>query len=273
MDIRKRGTTASFDFMPYLLQGVNCSSWLLYGFHRGIMSLIANFVNNCLGLSIVIVTLVAFRCYVTEARVRRRFNLAVSSSMALTGLLGGLSFTILPANDCADTFCWYRFVVIVCNCVLFVGPVLALGLSFRTRSVEFLPLSLGLGTLSSALPWTIYGFCINDPTAYGPNLLGLVLCMCQIMGYLIIRLRGPPDARDCVGNLALADASTHKRCETCVCSGCRDVDVSDVSTCTGSDAGGQAALSVLDDSLNEGADGAVGFKQAAKVDELLSAVV
>jgi len=65
----------------------------------------------------------------------------------------------------------------------YVGQVI------RTKSVEFMPLSVSLGSLISSSTWTAYGLYVGDLWITWPNVVGIAVCLfalgiyCSYSGY------------------------------------------------------------------------------------------
>jgi hypothetical protein len=53
----------------------------------------------------------------------------------------------------------------------------------RTRSVEFMPLGLSLGTLGCAASWSVFAIYVGDATILIPNILGVALALAQLALY------------------------------------------------------------------------------------------
>ena len=58
-----------------------------------------------------------------------------------------------------------------------------MGTVIRTRSVEFMPLGLSVGTLACASAWTVYAVYVGDATILVPNALGVLLALAQLALY------------------------------------------------------------------------------------------
>ena len=58
-----------------------------------------------------------------------------------------------------------------------------MGTVIRTRSVEFMPLPLSLGTFACAGAWTAYAIYVADATILVPNVLGVALALAQLALY------------------------------------------------------------------------------------------
>jgi hypothetical protein len=55
-----------------------------------------------------------------------------------------------------------------------------MGTVVRTKSVEFMPLSLSVGTLLCAASWSVYAIYVGDATILVPNILGVLLAIVQL---------------------------------------------------------------------------------------------
>jgi solute carrier family 50 protein (sugar transporter) len=55
-----------------------------------------------------------------------------------------------------------------------------MGTVVRTKSVEYMPLSLSVCTLLCALSWSVYAIYVGDATILVPNILGVLLAIVQL---------------------------------------------------------------------------------------------
>jgi solute carrier family 50 protein (sugar transporter) len=73
----------------------------------------------------------------------------------------------------------------ILNTIMYGSPLNVMALVIRTKSVEFMPLSLTLGTLFCSATWGLYGIWIGDINIYLPNIAGIALGLVQVVLYSV----------------------------------------------------------------------------------------
>ena len=71
----------------------------------------------------------------------------------------------------------------VLNILMYAGPLTIMSTVIRTKSIEYMPLALTLGTTFCSTAWLGYGFCVSDVAILIPNAGGAFLSLCQIVLY------------------------------------------------------------------------------------------
>jgi hypothetical protein len=66
---------------------------------------------------------------------------------------------------------------------MYSSPLAVMSTVVRTRSVEFMPLGLSLGTLGCAASWSVFAIYVGDATILIPNILGVALALAQLALY------------------------------------------------------------------------------------------
>jgi hypothetical protein len=179
--IIREKSTCQYSFVPYLGMWVNTAAFVNYCVHRG--GMLSCFIANGLGLALSSFSLLVFGMY-ANPEVRRQFVLSVGS----TGLLGValVSYSHCSGMDCSVASwgkCWWGAVAFTANIVMFIGPCLIFAHVWRTKSVQFLPLSVAFSTFFCSVPWLLYGLCYGDLTIIVPNIIGICLSLLQMIVY------------------------------------------------------------------------------------------
>jgi hypothetical protein len=78
---------------------------------------------------------------------------------------------------------------LVVNIIMYAGPIAGIQEALAAQSTEFLPLSLGVSTLTCSLPWTLFGFAIWNPNVFIPNACGIVFGTVQIIIFAYLARR------------------------------------------------------------------------------------
>ena len=71
----------------------------------------------------------------------------------------------------------------VFNVLMYGGPLTIISTVVKTRSVEYMPLALTVGTSFCSFTWLWYGFVVGDWYVIIPNGGGAILCVCQVALY------------------------------------------------------------------------------------------
>ena len=173
-----RRSTEEFSGVPYVVAAVQCFAWTVYCILTP--GRLSPGVTNGIGVAVEGAYSAVFMRYVDagpkRAAFARTLALACSCSVAATGflLLG------VPARRQAATV---GLVADVLNVIMYSAPLGVMGTVVRTRSVEFMPFNLSLGTLGSAACWSAYAIYVGDATILVPNGMGVALALAQLALY------------------------------------------------------------------------------------------
>jgi hypothetical protein len=74
----------------------------------------------------------------------------------------------------------YSLFLLAVNLVMYSGPLAGIKRALEAKSVEFLPLSLGLSTIVCASPWLVFGLAIWNINFWVPNLFGVTCGTIQV---------------------------------------------------------------------------------------------
>eukprot|EP00928_Gymnodinium_smaydae_P015901 TRINITY_DN15911_c0_g1_i1.p1 TRINITY_DN15911_c0_g1~~TRINITY_DN15911_c0_g1_i1.p1 ORF type:complete len:352 (-),score=39.79 TRINITY_DN15911_c0_g1_i1:334-1389(-) len=188
--IYQRGETGEYSFTPYLTMFLNASAWVNYCPHFGLSDMISNFVANFLGAWLAMVSLAMFG-YFAQGEVKQSFVKIVGSVLLVHFV--AIAATWFTNMDCSArppvmSSCWWSPVTIFLNCIMYVGPCSILKRVWDTKSVEFMPLSISVGSFLCSLPWMIVGFCNRDPAGWFPSVLGIILSTVQLFLYTYVKV-------------------------------------------------------------------------------------
>lgn len=180
--------------MPYLGHWINTAAQVIYAYHRGIVNMLMGLVANGLGLMLATISLLVFGLYAADPEVWRRFSFAMGATLSATVVGAALThFTSMDCSSVPSPRCWWAAVVLVANIAMYVSPCLIFRHVWRTKSAEFMPLSVAFGGLFCSVTWMVYGICLQDPAVYGPNLLGVLLSLLQLLLYMYISCMHPSE--------------------------------------------------------------------------------
>lgn len=188
-------STGNYSFVLFLLLVCNTFCWCVFALRRGIDLLFEPFIVNSYGLCINVAALTIFRCNITDAETRRKFDTRVPATVLLLLVLA-VCLYFDPSDACREEpgsiECWWGKLTLIVNCLLFGGPISDLKKAWKTQSVEFLPLGPLIAGLLASCDCTIYFICVSDINGLIPNVVGVVMSAGQIMfyGYIVRKYPG-----------------------------------------------------------------------------------
>ncbi|CAO2836595.1 unnamed protein product [Amaranthus hypochondriacus] len=182
--IYKRKSSQGYKSLPYAVALFSAMMLLYYGSLKPNGLFIITI--NSFGCFIEILYLVIFLIYAPKEtksftlKLILLFNLGVCSLvMLLTTLLskGSTRITIVGWINAAINLC------------VFAAPLSVMRQVIRTKSVEFMPISLSIALTFNATMWFFYGFFLKDYFIAGPNILGFVFGVVQVVLYILYKYR------------------------------------------------------------------------------------
>ncbi|XP_068661874.1 bidirectional sugar transporter SWEET4-like [Aristolochia californica] len=178
--IWKKRSVEQFSPVPYLATLLNCMLWCVYGLplvHPHSMLVIT--INGS-GLLIELFYVLLFLLYSSGKKRMRTFLIFVIEVV----------FVVAVAIFVLTVFHTYekRSLVVGCLCVFFgtmmyVAPLSVMKLVIRTKSVEYMPLSLSLASFANGICWTTYALIRFDLFITIPNSLGTMFAIVQLILY------------------------------------------------------------------------------------------
>ncbi|KAL8121417.1 hypothetical protein AgCh_018227 [Apium graveolens] len=156
--------------------------WIYYAFLKKNAILLISV--NSVGIVIETVYILIFLFYASKQARKETMKVLVFLNVVLYGVIFG------------GTTLWFeghhRVLIVGWICVtfsisVFAAPLYIVFQVVRTRSVEFMPLSLSFFLTLSATVWFAYGLLLKDPCVALPNVLGFILGVLQMLLYAIYR--------------------------------------------------------------------------------------
>ncbi|KAF6162670.1 hypothetical protein GIB67_013284 [Kingdonia uniflora] len=207
--VYKKKSTEGFQSVPYLVALFSAMLWLYYAFLKPNGSMLITI--NAIGCTIESIYIIMYLIYAPRgAKVLLIFNVGVFGAILLFTFLlaeGELRVTIV-GWICSG------FAVSV-----FAAPLGIMRLVIRTKSVEFMPLSLSFTLTLCAIMWFFYGVLMKDYYIALPNILGFAFGIGQMILYIIYKdgkngivsdLKLPEIVLDVLHNDAKIEPSTNK---------------------------------------------------------------
>ncbi|KAI0513765.1 hypothetical protein KFK09_009795 [Dendrobium nobile] len=176
--IWKKKSVDEFSVIPYVATLLNCMLWMLYGLPIVHPNSTLVLTINCAGAAIEI-------CYVILYLV---FSNGPKRFKAVLLFLGDLVFVGVVAIIVLIVFHTHerRSLVVGILCVIFciimyLAPLSVMKMVIKTKSVEYMPLSLSVASFLNGLCWTIYALIRFDLYITIPNVLGLLFSITQLV--------------------------------------------------------------------------------------------
>ncbi|GBG78857.1 hypothetical protein CBR_g28082 [Chara braunii] len=187
--IIKKKSTEKFSSLPYITTVLSSAIWALYA-----SPMLANtfqmFTITSLSVIVQAIYVAIFFTYARDSALKGAFINLAAAALIFMGVLG-LGQFYEPASDRAAAV---GLVGDVLGVASFAAPLSVLGLVIRTKSAEFLPITLILYMGANGLMWLLYAITIKDIYVFLPNMLGVSLSIGQIILYIMYRSPLPEDA-------------------------------------------------------------------------------
>lgn len=209
IQIVKEGSVGEFSVFPYVVQICNCALWVIYALadkgnpFTGDGKMLWPFTCNAVG---VVIAGFAYTLYFFYCNSSERKSVMTFSWPAFAAILGFAVYVFMQtgegrewtAEKVAGNLC------LVVNIVMYMGPLAGLQQALASRSTRYLPLSLGVTTLTCSLPWFLFGLGVSNYTIWFPNACGLVFGVVQISTFMWLTHYASPkdDANFHVSSLA-----------------------------------------------------------------------
>lgn len=172
--------TREFDDTVYVTTMAQCSLWVIYAMVTPgrLQPLVTNICGTVAAISYVGV----FFWYHEK---RKRWLLLGKLSLAILVVSAVVVIAILvnQYHGRSDAELFLGLVCDIVNVIMYGAPFLVLRLVIRTRSVEFMPLGITLGTFAAGLMWSCYAFWVGDIWVGLPNHAGVVFGLVQLSLY------------------------------------------------------------------------------------------
>ncbi|XP_071709359.1 bidirectional sugar transporter N3-like [Rutidosis leptorrhynchoides] len=175
IEIYKRKSTMGFQSLPYVVSLFSALLWLFYALINGSNTFLLISINT-FGTIIESIYIIIFLVYATPDAKKKTFT---ALTIVMVFFFAIFLVTLLWVNEHVrvQVVGWICVVVSVC---VFAAPLSIVLQVVRTKSVEFMPLSLSCFLTLSAIMWFGYGMYIEDRCVMVPNILGFVLGVCQM---------------------------------------------------------------------------------------------
>ncbi|KAM0016680.1 putative SWEET sugar transporter [Helianthus debilis subsp. tardiflorus] len=175
IEICKRKSTMGFQSLPYVVSLLSALLWLFYAFIKGGDTFLLISINT-LGIVIESLYIIIFLMYATPHAKKQTIK-GLSGVMMLCLVVSLGTFFSLQGPTRVLVVGWICVGISVC---VFAAPLTIVFEVVRTKSVEFMPLSLSFFLTLSATAWFAYGMALKDICVTVPNILGFLLGIFQM---------------------------------------------------------------------------------------------
>lgn len=184
-DIYERKSVGGYNYYPYVVQMCCTALWVTYSIldYQGGKMFWPLAVN---GFAVSVSSAVfATYCSFATQKERDEIRWQAGAPLATVGCFCLLAFSNPTelVTSFAGTAC------LVSNILMYTGPLAGVRRAWAQQSTEFLPLSLGVTTLTCSLPWCFFGFAIWNPPIFVPNVFGIAFGTAQILVYVRLASR------------------------------------------------------------------------------------
>ncbi|KAJ0977688.1 hypothetical protein J5N97_013162 [Dioscorea zingiberensis] len=177
--ICKKRSTESFQSTPYVVALFSALTWIYYSL---LTSNILVLSINSLACVIECVYISIYLAFAPKKAKLSTMKLLVLLNLGVFGILVLLTLTLLKGTqriDIAGMIC-ATFAISV-----FAAPLSIIKLVIKTKSVEYMPISLSFFLTLSAVAWLSYGVLLKDLFIALPNVVGFMFGIAQMILYCI----------------------------------------------------------------------------------------
>ncbi|KAK9074609.1 hypothetical protein SSX86_007207 [Deinandra increscens subsp. villosa] len=175
IEICKAKSTMGFQSLPYIVSLFSALLWLFYALVKGGDTFLLISINT-LGIFIESVYIIIFLIFATPNTKKQTFK-GLTGVMVLCLVISLGTFFSFQGHTRVLVVGWICVAVSVC---VFAAPLTIVFEVVRTKSVEFMPLSLSCFLTLSATMWFAYGMSLKDICVTVPNVLGFLLGVFQM---------------------------------------------------------------------------------------------
>ncbi|CAD5185124.1 unnamed protein product [Musa acuminata subsp. malaccensis] len=177
-----RKSTEGFQSVPYVVALFSCMLWFCYAFLKTDAYLLITI--NSIGCAIETVYIVIYLTYAPKVAKIFTAKLVLVVNVGMFGLILLLTLLLAEGSKRVGAFGW---ICVSFSVSVFVAPLSVIRLVMRTKSVEFMPVSLSFFLTLSAIVWFAYGLLTKDIYVGLPNVVGFIFGILQMVLYVAYR--------------------------------------------------------------------------------------
>jgi solute carrier family 50 protein (sugar transporter) len=198
--IIREESTLKFSADVFLISMINCYSWTIYALPTVTPERTALLVTNGAGLLFFVVYSAIFLKYASN---RSAFIPKLVTTLTFLALLTAFVYKAIPSPLWFDSEVstakqqseFLGITAAVFNIVMYGAPLSTAALVVSTKSVEFMPLMMTLGSGACSTSWLLFGLYCNDIYLIVPTCCGCILSLLQVILYA--KYMGTPESLNC----------------------------------------------------------------------------
>ncbi|TYJ25503.1 hypothetical protein E1A91_A07G054900v1 [Gossypium mustelinum] len=180
--IYKKKTSEGFQSLPYVTSLFSAMLWIYYALlKKNEMHLIIINIFCCFIQSFYIVTYFYYG--------RKKENLEAVKLMLLINVFGSglIFFSTYFLHNPKTRLCILGYICLGFSASTYAAPLSIVRKVIKTKSVEFMPFTLSVFLTIQAVMWFFYGLLKKDINIAGPNILGFIFGILQMILYAIYK--------------------------------------------------------------------------------------
>ncbi|TKY71301.1 Bidirectional sugar transporter SWEET15 [Spatholobus suberectus] len=188
--IYKKKSTEGFQSLPYLVALLSSALWFYYAYLKlndADADAIPLLTINSFGCVIELIYIITYITYEHEDARKLTIKLFVAMNMGSLALVLFVTHFALHGSLRVKVVGW---ICVGVSTSVFAAPLTIMGRVIKTKSVQFMPITLSFFLTLSAIAWFLYGFFKKDDYVTYPNVLGFVLGVLQMGLYCKYRKGG-----------------------------------------------------------------------------------
>ncbi|TXG65174.1 hypothetical protein EZV62_006449 [Acer yangbiense] len=179
----KKKSTENYKGVPYITTLMSTSLWTLYGLLKPGGFLVMT-INGAGAVSqFTYITL--FLIYAPREKKIKTAKLAVILDVGFLGTV--FAITLLAMNKLSLRLTFVGIISAGLTIGVYASPLLIMRTVIKTKSVEYMPLSLSFFMFINASVWSIYAVLVKDIYIGVPNSIGFVLGSAQLILYAMYK--------------------------------------------------------------------------------------
>ncbi|PWZ29627.1 hypothetical protein Zm00014a_040323 [Zea mays] len=187
--VYRNKSTEGFQSTPYVVTLFSCMLWILYALLKPGAELLVTI--NGVGCVVETVYLAMYLVYAPKAARVLAAKMLLGLNVAVFGLVALVTMLLSDAGLRVHVLGW---ICVSVSLSVFAAPLSIMRQVIRTKSVEFMPISLSFFLVLSAVVWFAYGALKKDVFVAFPNVLGFVFGLAQMALYMAYSRNRKPAA-------------------------------------------------------------------------------
>ncbi|XP_057767543.1 bidirectional sugar transporter SWEET14-like [Salvia miltiorrhiza] len=176
--IIKKKTTEGFKCVPYVVALFSSMLWIYYAYLKSNEILLITI--NSVGCFVETIYISIYMTYASKERRLRALKQTILLDVIGFGSILFFTLFFLKGHQRVVVLGW---ICVILAAVVYLAPLAIMKQVIRTKSVEFMPISLSFALSLSAVMWFFYGLLLKDIYIAIPNTVGFVFGLLQIFLY------------------------------------------------------------------------------------------